>query len=193
MSYTDYWPFRNLFLLLFFLTPLSGCVTQLKKTESVATDETVFVIGVQPSLSLTLVQGKIQNGKFDPINGAGGYANDPEEGYMITKVKPGEVLGLTQVHILRGTLHPRYIACEDKKSMVFNVPKGKIIYLANIQYTENRSGVSLEYLDKYNEATEYVNREYPALRKRLVKWKYELLPVDDSCTETIYIPMPISR
>ncbi|KPJ91598.1 MAG: hypothetical protein AMJ53_11275 [Gammaproteobacteria bacterium SG8_11] len=181
----------NRWLLLFFFLPLVGCATQLKKNEPVGLDETVFVIGIKPAeFNPILFPGYIRDGKFHLYTTRNGYGNNPEEGYMITKVKPGDLLGITKVLIKRGSFGPTFKMCGNKKTLVFKVPKGKVVYISDIRYEEHKGYITFEYADKFNEAKEYIDREYPALRNRMEKWEYELLPITASCTETIHVTVP---
>jgi len=174
------------FLPLFLLPALAGCISQLSKLDSVGPNDTVMVLGVEPSnVSLTLFQGRVKNGYFQGYATGTGYANNPQAGYMITKVTPGDVLGLTEASVKDRRFSSRRVKlCNFDKSMVFEAPKGKIIYIADVSVTESESyegKYDFKYMDRFNQAKAYLDREYPALRDRLVKWPYWILPMAVSC------------
>src|SRR5690349_3787835 len=109
---------------------LTGCgsFVQLQPNEAgPAADESVVVIGIKPhSARITFVPGSKEANGFKVGSLASGLINDnPTNGYIVAKGKAGQTLALTRI-----SYGPVYEACGNTRTAVFDVPAGKVVYLA---------------------------------------------------------------
>ncbi len=186
-------------IILCFLLLLSnsfiGCtsVGVVDHDASVSGDESVFVIGVSPeNYRIMVFPGHInKNFVFERSNWrlAALYAG-PNEGFVVGKAAAGDTLAITNIRVVKdrdSVLGADFAMC-DSRTMVFQVPAGKVIYLGDVHFDDRGRRLGLTFGDNFPAAKEYVAHKYPKLRDRLEPWKYDLLSTDVSCVQTVYIP-----
>lgn len=170
-------------------------------------NESIFVMGISPdNYRVSLFPGSVEDGQFhqNPVRSAALYAS-ARDGYVVGKATAGDVLGLANVKIVSDSgalLGPNYRACGDAKTMVFTVPKGKVIYLGDMGFfyksanLPRESSLSIRYYQDLAAAQTYVDKNFPALKGRLesfeVEWKTHLRTCA-AAGGAIYIPIYINR
>ena len=145
--------------------------------------ESVFVMGVAPeNYRISIFPGSVEDGRFyqNPLRPAAIYAA-ANNGYIVGKAAAGEVLGLSNVRIVKSSeslLGLDYKACGDNRTITFTVPKGKVIYLGSIYYLYKKETLDVSYLDEFEDAKTYIDKNFPALREKLepfpVEWATQL-------------------
>lgn len=186
---------KILCFLLLFSSSFIGCtsVGVVDHDASVSNGESVFVIGVSPENYRILVfPGHInKNFVFEQSKwrSAALYAG-PEEGFVVGKATTGDTLAITRIRVVddKGSVLGADFAMCDSRTMVFQVPAGKVIYLGDVHFENLGRRLGMRYADNFPAAREYITHRYPKLRDRLEPWKYDLLATDVSCVQTIYIP-----
>ncbi|WP_041675139.1 hypothetical protein [Ramlibacter tataouinensis] len=179
---------------------LTGCGTgALLKRDSrgPSPDESVVVIGVTPNFRLHVLPGEEVSGSFSKSQWFGPVINGvAEDGYIVATVKPGRLLAITDVFATNngGFSGRRYVACGGTRTPVFQVPAGKLLYLADIDYVPSGSKLSIRYRDRLAAAEEHIRAHYPQLKGKLEPLEYRALPTADGCGGgTTVIPIYIPR
>ena len=191
------------FALLALLSLLVGCASlgQLDgNVRAPSENESIFVMGLAPdNYRVSMFPGAVEDQQFhqNPLRTAALYAS-AKDGYVVGKAVAGDVLGLANIKTVRDSealLGANYKACGDARTMVFTVPKGKVIYLGDLGFFYRNGGLSIRYYQDLAAAQAYVDKNFPALKGKLeafeVEWKTHL----KSCTGggVTYIPLRINR
>lgn len=175
---------------------LSACTSmgRLAKDARLDSDkESVFVIGVAPeNYRISVFPGSIKDGRFhqNQIRSAAVFGA-PENGFVVGKASVGDTLAVTNIRVVKDksdVLGADFTACNDAKTMVFNIPGGKVLYLGNVEYKFGNKQLTVKYRQDLDSAKKFINENYPNLRGRLQSWDYQLLQTNASCTNTIYVP-----
>lgn len=178
---------------------LGGCGTTAVLGEgskrTIDSDESLIVLGVNPGYRVTLYLGEIIEGKFKQTPFLGPVINGAStDGYIVAKATAGQVLGLTSVNqqgLMTGT---DFTACGDARVPVFHVPKGQLLYLADIRYQPNGGKLSIRYEDRMDAATAFVRSKYPQFQGDLQRVQVEALPTMRTCGGgTMYVPIYLGR
>ena len=172
-----------LFLLILSIV-LSGCAS-IGRVETATNPpnetESIFVLGVSPPVArVSLSPGIIEAGKFDQDDwGMAVFMGLPENGYIIGKGAAGTSLAIMHVRMLSDTgafFGSDFKPCGNStKTLVFNVPDGKVIYLGNLAFTEVGRKLAVTYSNDFQSAKQYVDTQYPGLKDRLEPYYYLLL------------------
>jgi len=167
--------FRKLAVLTLFGSLLSGCGTsaiQKNDAEGPKSDESVLVVGIktQPSgpelYGMHFLEGSysgeaVDFGRetaFPVINGKG------RDGYLVAKAKAGQILVLARIFATTkvGKLES-YLAYCRARVMVAEVPKGKVVYLGDIELAEGDRKLLVRYGSDLVSAQEHIRTNYPRL------------------------------
>lgn len=184
------------------LALLNGCTSMglLDGTTLAPTDnESIFIMGVAPdNYRVSLFPGSIKNGVFHQniIRPAAVYAA-AKDGYVVGKSSAGDVLAVTNVRVVKDSnsvfLGANFHPCGENKTMVFEVPRGKVIYLGDVEYTFAGQKIEVHYGQNMEAAQAYLDKNFPALRGKLEYLPVDLLPSRTPCIGTIYFPVYIPR
>ncbi|AEK63507.1 hypothetical protein [Collimonas fungivorans] len=185
------------------LVLLNGCtsVGLLDGTTPAPTDnESIFIMGVTPdNYRVSLFPGSIKDGVFHQniFRSAAVYAA-AKDGYVIGKSSAGDVLAITNVRVVKDSSSvlqgANFKPCGNVKTMVFAVPKGKVIYLGDVAYQFVGQKVEVRYGQNIEAAQAYLDKNFPALRGKLEPLPVDLLPSQTSCTATpMYFPVYIGK
>lgn len=180
---------------------LVGCgttaVLEPGSTKTIEPDESLIVLGVNPGYRVVVFPGEIVGGQFKQggfsqavINGAA------TDGYVVAKARAGQVLGLTSVSAQGEGLFGRaYTACGGARVPVFHVPKGQILYLADIRYEPSGGrSLNIRYEDRFEAAAAFVRKQYPQFQGTMQRTRVEALPMAGICQPNIiYIPIYVGR
>jgi hypothetical protein len=133
---------------------ISGCTTgvqNLKKSSNYALNEgeAAVVIGLKPdNLLIALHAGVIVDGRFEiPSKAKPSAAGQAQDGYLVIKAKPGDLLAITSV--LRkpsaSQLSGRHKTfCSGEKVYAFQVPKAGVFYLADFTLRETNNSLLID-------------------------------------------------
>jgi len=191
----------RIILLLILFIGLSGCgpmsiAPNLDNATSLnSEEESVFVIGSPNDNYWILIHpGNMDEKGFEQNSFRNAVlAGFPKNGYWVGKAKAGETVAITRIKPMQDkesglefSYGSNYGTCEGNKTVVFNVPKGKVIYLTDIRFENKGDHIEPKYTQDYNAAKKHINNNYSNLKDRLEVWDYQLIPMNRSCTETIY-------
>lgn len=176
--------FRTVWAIGFALT-LAGCVGgNLPATQSLPlAQQTLFLIGVDPAEArITLFPGTVGNGRFDTIFGSvAAFSSHPVDGYVLGKVDGGQKLGIAVIQIGGMFSTDLYRPCNDQKTLVFDTPAGRVIYLTDIFFMQDGNVLRPRFIANLPAARAFLRKHYPALADRLESGHYELLPTTFEC------------
>jgi hypothetical protein len=184
------------------LALLSGCdpLRELERTTPAPTStESIFIMGVAPeNYRVAIFPGSIKNGVFSQnVFGGAAFYGAAKDGYIVGKSSGGDVLGVTTVRIVKdadSVIGTSFKPCNGAKTMVFETPKGKVIYLGDAEYTFSGNKIEVRYSQNIDSARAYLDKNFPALRDKLEYLPFELLPARVSCdVGPIYLPLYIPR
>ena len=179
---------------------LSACGTRGEldpATAAPSDSESVIVVGISPDyFRASFFPGSIEGGKFSgsTIRSVALYGSTVD-GYLIGKVKAGETIGITQLWYQGSTVfsYATFSSCE-KKTMVLQIPKGKVLYAGSLDIRQVGQGINWDYEQDLERARRYVDEKYPSLKGRLELLEPQWLTSSRSCTPTaITIPIPSGR
>lgn len=180
---------------------LGGCgttaVLEPGSTKTIEPDESLIVLGVNSGYRVALFVGDVTGGQFKKNNWLGPVINGAAtDGYIVARARAGQVLGLTGVTAQgEGLFGQTYTACGGARAPVFHVPKGQILYLADIRYEPGGGrSLSIRYEDRLEAAAAFVRKQYPQFRGTLQRARVEALPMAGICQpQTIYVPIYVGR
>lgn len=180
---------------------LSACtsVGRLEKGASLNTaDESIIVLGVAPSnYRISLFPGERKDGVFHQnIFRPAVVYSAAEDGFIITKAKAGDTLAITNIRLVENKesiYGPDFGPCDGKKTMVFDVPAGKVLYLGSIEYEHAGKNLLIKYGHDVDAARTYFDKHYPLMLGRIEPWLFDLLPTTLKCTSTITVPIYLPR
>ena len=169
---------------------LCGCAARQasldRDTAPPSGEESIVVIGITPGYGINLMPGRLDGVWFrqsgwrnSPIAGV------PTDGYVVGKAPAGDLLAITTVY--RVDREGRIIvgssvgACGPGGTVVFEVPKGKVLYIGDFKYQLVPKGVAVQYAGDFDAAKKYVDERYPKLAGRLERWRYQLHPTGAVC------------
>jgi hypothetical protein len=181
----------------------SGCATtwgQLKgDAASPAGDESIFIIGVAPPnhrlfiFSGNVVDGKFEVGSFSPAV----VLASAKDGYVVAKVKGGEVLGIADVEVVQNesqSYGTHYFTCDSVETMVFEVPRGRVIYLADIRFQAQGTRLASRYEVRVDQAAAHMRSNFPNVKAPVEQHPYKMLPMPRKCTgPTLTIPIYVGK
>ncbi|PFH08897.1 hypothetical protein BCF11_1272 [Collimonas sp. PA-H2] len=185
------------------LVLLNGCTSmgQLDSTTLAPTDnESIFIMGVAPdNYRVSIFPGSIKDGVFHQniFLPAAVYAA-AKDGYVVGKASAGDVVAVTNVRVVKDSssvfLGTNFHPCDDTKTMVFEVPKGKVIYLGDVEYTFGGKSVKVHYGQDMEAARVHLDKNFPALQGKLEYLPFDLLPTRTPCAAApIYFPVYVPR
>ena len=180
---------------------LSGCsLGQIKgDIAPPAANESIFIVGVNPeNFRISVFSGSVKDGRFVqglmPAVVYGGAV----DGYVVGKAAAGAVLAITMVRVVPDSnaffSGQNFVACGDAKTMVFEVPKGKVIYLGSLNYAFSDDKLKIASNIDLDAANHYIKASLPSLVGRLEYLEPQLMPTGKSCSPgTIYLPIYLPR
>jgi hypothetical protein len=192
---------RNAAAVLLLSVLVAACTSlgRLDRDASLHSDrESIFILGVAPdNARISAFPGSVKNGTFhqNQFRPAAVYGA-AENGYVVGKASAGDTLAITNVRVVKdksSLLGADFVPCRGAKTMAFDIPGGKVLYLGNLEYDFAGQQLTVRYSQDLDAARRYVDEHYPRLRGRLEPWNYELLPTNAQCTQTIYVPVYIRR
>ena len=175
-----------------FVVLISGC-TSMRELDTSSTgpseSESIFVLGVAPkNYRISIYPGSISDGHFkSSIVRSATFVDVPKQGFIVGKANGGDIIGITMVRALSAgssNFGSDFKPCGDLKTMVFEVPKGKILYLGSVKYKFNGPMLEIQYRNEMEQAQRYMERNYPLLKGKLEPLEYKLLPTLESCAAT---------
>jgi hypothetical protein len=160
-------------------------------------NESMFVLGLAPDNYRVMIEpGSNKDGTFDRSAWySAAFYGGPEKGYVVGKTKAGWTLAVTMV---RETANATAIAgedfrpCQGAKTVVFQAPAGKVVYLGNLVYSLRGENLEANYGNDLDGARRFLKSAYPALADHVEQGSYQLLPTTLSCSNTVnvYVSAP---
>jgi hypothetical protein len=186
------------YLLIFALpTLLVGCTSMGKldsKARVASNKESYFVFGVGPEDHRVFVfPGEMVGGRFFQNTWSpAAYYGSAENGFVVGKAAANSVLAVSSVRIVKGKnsiLGSDFSACDDAKTLVFDAPAGKVVYLGNLNYEfESEKSLRVTYKDDIEGARAFLTSHHPLLAEGLEPGRFGFLPTATPCTSTsIYV------
>ncbi len=179
---------------------LAACSTNISRTTpKPAPDEAIIVFGVKPSNArISLFPGEIIDGQFkqNALLDTSAKINDvPNEGYVTAKVKTGQALALTLVQMsLNGSLWgPQFSFCNNSKLLTFEVPAGKVVYAADIEFIQTGNMLRPSFTNDIEAARKHIKANFPNLGDDVAQLDLRLIPAsrcEGPPPKTIVIPVP---
>ncbi|WP_431256888.1 hypothetical protein ACQ86G_19620 [Roseateles chitinivorans] len=178
---------------------LSGC-SSLGRLDTSSTgpapSESIIMIGVAPeNFTVSLFRGSVSGERFNQgllpatLYGVG------QQGFLVGKADAGDTLGLTIVRelnkpsdILGGRL---FSPCGDAHAMVYDIPKGKVLYLGSVRYASDGSRLRVSREDDLDAARRHLREKYPKVTGELEVLEPRLMPVTQACGPGIPLVIPI--
>ncbi len=188
----------KLALLLLLSALLGGCGTAAvlqKDSAGPGPDESVIVIGVKPdTFRLHLREGTYASGgvTLDRVWGSAAINGVAKDGYLVARAKAGQVLVVSDIYAnYESGRGGSYGACAGNRALVFEVPKGQIAYVSDLEYEERDKKLWVRYVNRLAAAQEHVRANYPRLTQEVQALKAQTLPVHTKCPGggVIFIPI----
>lgn len=182
------------------LLALGGCtsVGLLEKDVVAPTEkESVFIFGLDPEdIRLSLMHGSIDKNGFSPsqLSPIFTLKGIAKNGYVVGKANAGDIVGIIRMEVVKGEsdLYGKgYVPCRGNKTLTFEVPAGKVIYIADLHYFKNGTRLGVNYRHHFDSAMRYIDENYPNLKGKVEVWPYQLTDSNMSCSSTVYIPIVI--
>ncbi|WP_157768712.1 hypothetical protein [Paracidovorax avenae] len=184
-------------LSLFCLSMISACSSLGQLDESSAApseSESVFIMGVSPeNYRVSIFPGSIDDGRFSQnlIRPAAFYGA-AKQGFIVGKANAGDVLGITNVRVVSdgsSLLGADFKPCDGTKTMVYEVPRGKIVYFGSVDYKFEGKKLLVQYKNEIAAAQVHIRRNFPLLKGAVEPAEIKFLPSSAHCNSTIYIPI----
>jgi hypothetical protein len=134
-------------------------------------DDTYFVVGVQPeTAAVSFFRGSIEGGTFrqNPLLPAN-FRGTPEDGYVVSRTHGGETLAITYIAVPNKGFPPMllFVPCRDSRTLVFNAPGGKVIYLGDVSYYGAGGRLEASIGWNFEGAKAFMASHYPKLADKL--------------------------
>lgn len=171
---------------------LAGCTSSFMfgriapEASPPSAEESVVVLGVAPQgYAVNIFPGKVEGGVFR-VSGFSGavISGPPKDGYVVARAMAGQALALTKSTRLAQqgeVLSHTFGACDGTQAMAFTVPRGKVIYLTDIEYTVGSGRLDAYYRPDLARARQYLDKAYPKLAGRLEQGDYRFIPTNEPC------------
>jgi len=188
--------FKTIIVVILLSMLLSGCVTPAvdHNYEMGKNDDSVFVIGTNFDYDFIFKNGKIDDGYFVSHNTvAEAYSGKAINGYIVGRASPGKNIGLSFLDWGQ-KFHSEL--CGAGKTFAFNIPKGKVIYIGEIQKLRveilpnsevNGAIRDLEFSNNFDTAREYIDTNFPNLAG-MEEWSPIILS-PGPCINEITVPI----
>lgn len=153
---------------------------------SLAPDESIVVLGVKPpGYRVQLFPVSVKEGRFTAnlldnavVNGI------PTDGYLVSKVKAGQLLGLTRIIPPKtNALTPEiFRPCGDGTGLVFEAPQaGKVGYLTDVEYVRIGNRLEVRYTEDTERAQAYLRAQFSGLPGPVQRHSIQFLNAAASC------------
>ncbi|MEJ0044017.1 MAG: hypothetical protein WDM81_18180 [Rhizomicrobium sp.] len=165
------------------LAALSACISSPEDLAAPPSGQDSYVVlGVAPAdMNLQIVNGRLRKGVFS----AGLFrltelSYKPDDGgYVVMKV-PGNadyaVVSAVSTIWRQSFLGEKYVP-SGAKTLVFEAPAGKVVYVTSLQYRRGAGRLDVTPTQDLERARAYLHDHYPALAGRLTQARYAFLPL----------------
>lgn len=177
----------------------TGCVSfsNLEKSATLAhnSQDAIIVLGAKPRFRVAIAPGEIIEGKVK-IGAMAAINTYPEEGYIVGRVSaamfPNEyhIQLILPEGISGGAFGQAYGPCGDDQVLSFHAPAGKVIYVGDVEYSQESGRLAIKYSDDIDRARDFMKRHYPALANQLEFPGLQTKPiVHVNCGARVTIPV----
>jgi len=176
-----------LLLLCLFLTGCGGIGILKPDAAGPNENESVLVFGVQPAdHGIMFFPGTVQDGKFKPAPSTGFVdtviSDVPRGGYVVAHARAGQQLALMVVNVPKaGAQGGQFHVCGGARALVVEVPKARVAYVADIDFTPQGSKLNLGFSTHLDAARDHVRKNFPNLRGDMEILAPKLLPTANEC------------
>ena len=158
---------------------LSSCVSfsglDPKSNYAEIGQDSIIVLGVSPRYRVHIFDGERAGEKWNRNQVMTTLNVYPENGYIVAKVSPrsGSLnYGIGGI-LPEGIGGKLFIPCMGRKTITFDAPGGKVIYVGNITFVHSDATVRYEASSDFDAARAHLRSYYPALADRLIDQGFE--------------------
>jgi hypothetical protein len=176
--------------------PLAGHGVLKPGETAVAEDESIVVIGVrQPYYEVNFKTIDYNGPKNTPSNRW--LIGAPSDGYLVGRVAAGITMEGTSVRRTlnseKGLFGKVYYPCGGGDKAVFDIPRGKVLYIGDFDFSRSESQEVLpnsvlklffEYDNNIAAARAYLKKSYPGLAERLESADVQITKARNPCPQT---------
>ena len=158
---------------------LSGCVSftglDPESNYSDVGEDAIVVLGVSPRYRVHIFKGDRVGDKWNRDQIMTTLNVFPEDGYVVAKL-PARV-GTSNYGV--GGILPEgiggelFIPCQGKRTLTFDAPRGKVVYVGEIKFVAAGSKVQYEVSSDFESARAHLKARYPLLADKLVSGGFE--------------------
>jgi hypothetical protein len=158
---------------------LSGCISfsglDPKSDYSDVGDEAIIVLGVSPRYRVHISKGDRVADKWNRDQIMTKLNVFPEDGYVVAKLPARSgtsnygVAGI----LPEGIGGKLFMPCQGKRTLTFDAPRGKVVYVGEIKFVEDGSNFHYEVSSNFEAARAYLKARYPLLADKLVSGGFE--------------------
>ena len=179
---------------------ITGCteMNRLSPNEKInAEHDSVFILGLAPSKHRILIfMGSMKNGVWQQNPWATAtFMGTAKDGYVLATASPGHPYAITSIVVLKdeGDLRgdAAYLPCGEAETLVFSVPRGKVLYLTDLNFVKDGDHLRLTYSTDLQRAQTYIDQNYPALKGRTEAGSFEFSKTDAMCAGNGRTPIMI--
>ncbi len=153
---------------------LSGCVTfsglDPNSNYSDVGDSAIVVLGVSPRYRVHIFEGDRVGDKWSRDTVMTKLNVFPEDGYIVAKLpaRTGTAnYGIGAV-LPQGIGGKVFLPCKGQRTLTFDAPSGKVVYIGDIKLAEIGPQVRYEASSDFEAARAHVKARYPLLADKLV-------------------------
>ena len=194
--------FIKISISLLVLVSLQGCIAfsnidSKTKFDGFSTDS-IIVMGVRPRYRVAIGPGEIRPDGKVKIGQIAALNVYPENGYIVGKVASAEETNEYHVQLILpegiGGFVPAYAPCGDQQVASFFAPRGKIVYVGDMDFTSSGAKMAISYSQNFSNAQSFMAKYYPGLASKLEHQPLQgrsIVHVDcapRSVTIPVYIP-----
>ncbi len=142
-------------------------------------DQAYFILGVAPAnMDVTIFRGDISDGVFQQnVIAAATFSGTPEDGFVLGETHAGNTLAITFVipHGEPNLPASPMIPCGNAKTLSFDAPGGKVIYVGSVYYRAVGDGLVPSYRDDLEGARNYLAKHHPALAGLVEEGRHQMI------------------
>jgi hypothetical protein len=179
----------------------AGCeaISRVEKSVKPSGDDAIFVIGSAPENFRVWVSHADIIEKDGAVTVKGDQYGfpvlvaNPENGFLVGKVRGGSTLALTGVRMVsaKETIGPGFSACGGNTTMVFTAPAGKVVYVGSVRLTRDGEKIFARYSSDFDSARKHIDGNYPNLRGRTEQHDHRQVQTSPCPTGTMVITVPL--
>jgi hypothetical protein len=172
---------------------VTGCVHLKSLDLNVSTptsEEGIYILGMKNSeSSISLYPGYVKGGVFQHggIDRHIAWLGKGTNGYIVSKTRANDLLGLLSAaaNDSKGVARSAN-ACDNARSITFNVPGGKITYIGDVEIYEVGGRIGIRFSSDFAKAKNTIEKMYPQFQGKLENGSFQFASFPEPCTRIIY-------